>query len=295
MLRAMSVKLRYRGRLISDEEVTFIRQLVAAHPTLSRRALSVKLCEAWNWVQPNGHPRDMVCRGLMLALHRSGHIELPRRQCTPPNPLVRRSRPPLAEIDRTPWCGVLKELGVLRLEQVRRTPWETLFNGLIQQHHYLGYTQPVGEHLKYLVLAQDRPVACLAWSSAPRHLGPRDRFLGWSSEARRRNIHLIATNLRFLILPWVEVPHLASHLLGCMTRQLSGDWQRMYGHPLYFVETFVDPQRFRGTCYRAANWTVLGHTTGRGKDDQTKRPNRPIKQVLGYPLQRHFRRLLSET
>ena len=291
----MSVKLRYRGRVITDEDVSFIRQLVAAHPTLSRRALSVKLCQAWNWVQANGHPRDMVCRGLMLALHRAGHIELPRRQCTPPNPLERRSRPPAAEIDRTPLCCPLKELGELRLEQVRRSPREPLFNGLIEQHHYLGYTRPVGEHLKYLVLAQERPVACSAWSSAPRHLGPRDRFLGWSAEARRRNIHLIATNLRFLILPWVEVPHLASHLLGCMTRQLSGDWERVYGHPLHFVETFVDPQRFRGTCYRAANWTVLGRTTGRGKDDQTGRPNRPIKQVLGYPLQRHFRRLLSET
>jgi len=291
----MNVRLRYRGRAVTDADVAFIRQLIAAHPTLSRRALSVKLCEAWNWVQANGHPRDMVCRGLMLALHRAGHIELPRRQCTPPNPLERRSRPPAAEIDRTPLCCPLKELGELRLEQVRRSPREPLFNGLIEQHHYLGYTRPVGEHLKYLVLAQERPVACSAWSSAPRHLGPRDRFLGWSAEARRRNIHLIATNLRFLILPWVEVPHLASHLLGCMTRQLSGDWERVYGHPLHFVETFVDPQRFRGTCYRAANWTVLGRTTGRGKDDQTGRPNRPIKQVLGYPLQRHFRRLLSET
>jgi hypothetical protein len=237
----------------------------------------------------------MVCRGLMLALHRAGHIQLPERRQVSVNPLVRRSRPPAAEIDRTPLVGSLKELGPLRLDQVRRTPREPLFNGLIEQHHYLGYTRPVGEHLKYLVLAQERPVACSAWSSAPRHLGPRDRFLGWSAEARRRNIHLIATNLRFLILPWVEVPHLASHLLGCMTRQLSGDWERVYGHPLHFVETFVDPQRFRGTCYRAANWTVLGRTTGRGKDDRTGRPNRPIKQVLGYPLQRHFRRLLSET
>jgi hypothetical protein len=291
----MNVRLRYRGRAVTDADVAFIRQLIAAHPALSRRALSVKLCQAWNWVQANGHPRDMVCRGLMLALHRAGHIQLPERRQVSVNPLVRRSRPPAAEIDRTPLVGSLKELGPLRLDQVRRTPREPLFNGLIEQHHYLGYTRPVGEHLKYLVLAQERPVACSAWSSAPRHLGPRDRFLGWSAEARRRNIHLIATNLRFLILPWVEVPHLASHLLGCMTRQLSGDWERVYGHPLHFVETFVDPQRFRGTCYRAANWTVLGRTTGRGKDDQTGRPNRPIKQVLGYPLQRHFRRLLSET
>jgi hypothetical protein len=168
-----------------------------------------------------------------------------------------------------------------------------LFNSLVEQHHYLGYTQPVGEHLKYLVFSEGRPVACLAWSSAPRHLAPRDRFIGWSPESRRQNLHLIASNIRFLILPWVAVPHLASHILGRMTRQLAGDWSRVYGHPLYFLETFIDPQRFSGTCYRAANWAVLGCTTGRGKDDQSHRPNRPIKQVLGYPLQRHFRRLLS--
>jgi len=290
----MSERLRYRGRVVTDADVVFIRELVAGHPTLSRRALSQKLCQAWNWVQPNGHPRDMVCRGLMLALHRAGHIELPAKRRTPPNPLAKRPKPAAAEIDRTPVRGPLKQLGPLRVEQVRRTRAESLFNSLIEQHHYLGYTQPVGEHLKYLVVAEGRPVACLAWSSAPRHLGCRDRFIGWSPVARRRNIHLIATNLRFLILPWVEVPHLASHLLGRMARVLPGDWEQLYGHPVYFLETFVDPGRFSGTCYRAANWIMLGRTTGRGKDDQTGRPNRPIKEVLGYPLSRRFRQLLAQ-
>jgi hypothetical protein len=230
----------------------------------------------------------------MLHLHRAGHIELPPRKKTPPNPLAQRSRPVAIEIDRTPLRESLRALGALQMEQVRRTVREPLFNSLIEQHHYLGYTQPVGAHLKYLVSAENRPVACLAWSSAPRHLGCRDRFIGWSAEARRRNIHLIAYNLRFLILPWVQVPHLASHLLGRMARRLPDDWQRVYGHPVYFLETFVDPQRFRGTCYRAANWIVLGRTTGRGKADQTYRPNRPIKEVWGYPLCRRFRQRLSE-
>jgi hypothetical protein len=293
MLRAMNVRLKYRGRVVTDADVAFINRLIVAHPTLSRRALSKKLCQAWNWVQPNGCPRDMVCRGLMLALHRAGHIELPNRQHAPPNPLAKRSRPPAAaHIDRAPLHECLKAIGPLNLDQVRRTREEPLFNSLIEQHHYLGYTQPVGEHLKYLVSAHGRPIACLAWSSAPRHLGPRDRFLGWSIEARRRNIHLIAYNLRFLILPWVQVPHLASHVLGRMARKLPGDWEAIYGHPIYFLETFVDPQRFAGTCYRAANWIVLGQTTGRGKADQTHRPNRPIKEVLGYPLCRRFRQLL---
>lgn len=169
----------------------------------------------------------------------------------------------------------------------------------MEHHHYLAYEQPVGEHLKYLAWAlhegQPRPIACLAWSSAPRHLGSRDLYIGWSAEARRRNIRFIAYNTRFLILPWVTVSHLASHLLGRMARLLSEDWERVYGHPIYFLETFVDPERFRGTCYRAANWVLLGHTTGRGKNDHTNRPNRSIKEVLGYPLHRRFRQLLEET
>jgi hypothetical protein len=151
----------------------------------------------------------------------------------------------------------------------------------------------VGEHLKYLVYAGSRPVACFTWGSAPRHLKPRDRFIGWSKEARRENIRYVAYNPRFLILPWVEVPHLASHLLGRMVRMLPGEWERAYGHPVYLAETFVDSGRFKGTCYRAANWIYLGQTTGRGKDDQTNRPNRPLKDVLGYPLDKRFRELLS--
>lgn len=181
----------------------------------------------------------------------------------------------------------------MELQQVRRTADEELFNSLLEHYHYLGYEQPVGEHLKYLAWAQGRPVACVAWSSAPRHLGARDRFIGWNKEARQRNIHLIAYNTRFLIPPWVQVPHLASHILGRMAAMLSADWQRMYAHPIHLVETFVDPSRFQGTCYRAANWIVVGLTTGRGKDDPTHRPNRPVKQVLALPLTRQFRRLLN--
>lgn len=290
----MNVRLTYRGRSVTDDDITFIAQLIAAHPKSSRRALSRKLCEAWNWVQPNGVLRDMVCRGLLLALHRAGHIELP-----PPRYAVRyipskRHTPAPVAIDTAPLSSSLKAIRPLEFRQVRRTNQEPLCNSLIEQYHYLGYTQPVGEHLKYLVYTQGRPIACLAWSSAPRHLGCRDRFIGWSAEARRQNIRFIAYNPRYLILPWIQVPHLASHILGRMARILVRDWEQVYGHPVYFLETFVDPQRFRGTCYRAANWIVLGRTTGRGKDDQTWRPNRPIKDMLGYPLRRDFRQRLSQ-
>ncbi len=185
----------------------------------------------------------------------------------------------------------LAALRPVEIQPVRRTADESLFNSLMEHHHYLGYEQPVGEHLKYLLWAQGRPIACLAWSSAPRHLGSRDRYIGWNAEARRRNIRFLAYNSRFPILPWVAVPHLASHILSRIAQRLSQDWERVYGHPIYFLETFVDPERFRGTCYRAANWVLLGRTTGRGKDDQTHRPNRSIKEVLGYLLTARFREL----
>jgi hypothetical protein len=288
----MEAVLKYRGRAVSQSDVRFIRELIDANPGDSRRSLSLKLCESWGWFQPNGAPRDMVCRGLMLALHRAGQIELPPARFKLKGP-YRREAPEEVDVDRTHVSCSLAELGPLTFHQVRRSKLEPLFNGLIEKHHYLGYTRPVGEHLKYLVYAGPRPVACFAWSSAPRHLGPRDRYIGWSIEARRRNIRYVVYNPRYLIMPWVEVLHLASHLLGRMVKMLPGEWQRVYGHPVYFAETFVDPTRFRGTCYRAANWVYLGQTTGRGKDDQTHRPNRSLKDVLGYPLNRRFRELLS--
>jgi hypothetical protein len=285
---------KYRGRVITAEDILYIRELIAANATASRRTLSKRLCEAWQWRQPNGTLRDMVCRGLLLMLERAGQITLPAVSYVRHNPLAKRARPMPVLIDRTPIEGQLQQIQPIELQQVRRTTEESLFNSLMEEHHYLGYEQPVGEHLKYLVWAQGRPIACVAWSSAPRHLGSRDRYIGWSAEARRRNIRFIAYNTRFLILPWVRVPHLASHILGRMTSALSDDWERMYGHPVYFAETFIDPGRFRGTCYRAANWKFLGLTTGRGKDDQTYKPNRPIKEILGLPLTPRFREFLSQ-
>ena len=286
-------ELKYRGRVVTADDILYIRELIAAHPRASRRRLSQVLCEAWQWKQANGALRDMVCRGLLLMLDRAGHIELPAAKFVPHNPLVRRQRPEPLLIDTTPIAGPLQELRPVDIQQVRRTNDELLFNSLMEQYHYLNYQQPVGEHLKFLVWAQDRPIACLAWSSAPRHLGSRDRYIGWSAEARRRNIRFIAYNTRYLLLPWVRVSYLASHILGKMASQLSYHWERMYGHPVYFAETFIDPGRFRGTCYRAANWKFLGLTTGRGKNDHTYKPNRPIKEVLGLPLTPRFRELLQ--
>ena len=294
MAAAATAAFRYRGREISFNDILYIRELVASHPGESRRTLSKMLCETWGWRQSNGALRDMVCRGMLLMLERASQIALPPVSYVRHNPLAHRARPTPALVDTTPIASRLRDLQPIDFQQVRRTTHEPLFNSLVEEHHYLGYEQPVGEHLKYLVWAQGRPVACMAWSSAPRHIGSRDRYIGWSGEARRRNIRFIAYNTRFLILPWVRVPHLASHILGMVTRGLSDNWAWLYGHPVYFAETFIDPGRFRGTCYRAANWQLLGLTTGRGKNDQTNKPNRAIKEILGLPLTRRFREHLTQ-
>ena len=277
---------RYRSRDITGEEILFIRKLIQDHPELSRWKLSRQLCEAWQWKQANGALRDMVCRGLLLMLHRAGEIELPPVKRTVRNRLAERERPEPVIPDNRPVRGPLASLTPLEFVQVRRTPEEALFNSLMEQYHYLGYEQPIGEHLKYLVKADGQVIACLAWQSAPRHLKVRDRYIEWSEEARERNVHLLAYNTRFLILPWVQVEHLASHLLGRMAKLVPQDWQRIYAHPIYWLETFVDTSRFRGTCYRAANWQVIGTTAGRGHRAPTFEQTRPVKQMLGLPLHR---------
>jgi hypothetical protein len=288
----VAAQWRYRGRNIGEEEIVFLRQFIAEHPTLSRWALSRQLCEVWEWKQANGALCDALCRGLLLLLERGGAIELPAVRGHFP----KRSehRPELLVPDNRPVRGPLAELGVLEFQQVRRTPQEALFNSLLEQYHYLRYQQPVGEHLKYLVSAKGQVIACLAWCSAPRHLASRDRFIGWSAEARTRNLRLLAYNTRFLILPWVQVPHLASHILGRMAKIVPRDWQQMYAHPVYWLETFIDPARFKGTCYRAANWQCLGTTTGRGHNARTKKRTQPVKELFGLPLTPRFRQLLSE-
>src|SRR5664279_1734982 len=289
----MEPSIRYRGRVVTGEDIAFVRELISAYPEDSRWALSKKLCQAWNWVQPNGALRDMVCRGLMLELDRDGHIQLPAIKRKTNNPFLTRKKPSPLSIDQTPIHGTVSDLAPLNFRQVRRTSSETLFNSLIEHHHYLGYCHPVGEQLKYIVFSKDRPIACLAWSSAPRHIGCRDRFIGWPKEMREKNLSLIACNTRFLLLPWVRIHCLASHILGAMARILPQDWERVYNHPLHYLETFVDTELFAGTCYRAANWIHIGQTTGRGQQDKTHKPTRSIKAVWGYPLSKDFRRHLG--
>ena len=291
----MQEEIVYRGRTIGSEQIRFISDLIAEHPQASRYRLSKLLCEAWDWRYANSALCDAPCRGLMLFLHRGGHVRLPPAKNTARKHPGKRRKPATdILLDQSPISEALQTLRPLQIRQVRRTSWEDLFGGLIERDHYLGFRNVVGEHLKYMVFWRDRPVACLAWSSPPWHMGPRDRFIGWNPKVRRKNLRLIAYNTRFLILPWVRVKHLASHILGQMARRISADWEALYGHPVYYLETFVDRERFAGTCYRAANWVYLGQTTGRGIKDKKHQVTRSLKDVLGYPLRRDFRRRLCE-
>jgi hypothetical protein len=234
----------------------------------------------------------MVCRSLLLLLELKGFIKLPAQKVTPANPLAKRKKPSRVIVDKTPVHCSVGDLFPIKLEQVRKTCFEKIFNGLVSEHHCLGYTQPVGEHLKYIAFSSDRPIACLAWGSAPWYIGARDRFIGWSKKTRENNLHLIANNLRFLILPWVQVSCLASYLLALNRCCLSQDWQDLYDHPVYLLETFVDTQRYLGTCYKADNWLCVGQTTGQGKLSKSRQPLLSKKAVYVYPLTKTFRREL---
>ncbi|MEA1929188.1 MAG: DUF4338 domain-containing protein [Candidatus Auribacterota bacterium] len=289
----MNEVITFRGRSVTEEEIDVVRKIIAAHPDGSRRFISQEVCRVWDWRQANGILKDQVCRTLLLLLESKGFIKQPPPKCTPPNPLANRKKPARITIDQTPVEGTLKNLQPVTITQVRRTSHEKLFNSLISQFHYLGYTKTVGEHLKYMAFANDRPVACVIWGSVPWHIGVRDRFIGWSVETRKKNLHLIANNTRFLILPWVRVPHLASHILALSRRVISRDWQEIYNHPIHLVETFVDTEKFKGTCYRADNWIYTGKTTGRGKDEKTLKQTRSKKAVYVYPLQKNFREKLA--
>ncbi len=284
---------KYQGKQVTASDIEFIRHLISNNPHTSRRQLSKKLCELWDWRQDNGHLKDMLCRSLLLHLHRSGYIELPPIKFRPNNPLANRKKPKKITVDTTP-ISELPHHETIKIRQVRRTADEDLYNSLIDQYHYLGYVYPIGEYLKYIFFIGDRPIGCMAFSSAVRHIKCRDQFIGWSTEQRASNLHLIGYNTRFLILPWVSIYCLASQLLSRMVKIISDDWLKYYHHPVYYLETFVDTERFLGTCYKASNWIYLGNTTGRGKNDHTHQQNRSLKAVWGYPLVNNFRERLQQ-
>ena len=290
-----------QGRRIGPDEVEQVRQLLAEHPDWSRWRLSRELASRWEWRNGVGQLKDMAARTLLLKLEQRGWIELPLRRTAPVNRMRHKQLPdsglaapqaPISEpLERLLPLGISECSGGDRIPDQR-----ALFDALLHEHHYLSHRSSVGENLQYLARdAQARPLACLLFGAAAWQCASRDHYIGWDGSVRAQHLHLIANNTRFLILPWVRVKSLASHILGRVVRRLSDDWQVKYGHPIYLLETFVDRDRFRGTAYRAANWVRVGQTKGRTRQD---RPDgtwhqAAIKDVYLYPLHRRFRQYLQ--
>jgi hypothetical protein len=232
---------------------------------------------------------------MLLRLEKAGHIALPPRQRKSPNGC--RNRCPVRVPHRTePIAAGLKDLTPLQIAcVVNASEQDRLFRCLLSAYHYLGFRNTVGKYLKYLVHSRDgRPLACLLFGAAAWKCAARDTWIGWRAPVRERNLHAVANNTRFLVLPWVAVPHLASHLLSRIARRIQADWMAKYAHPLYCLETFVDRSRYRGVCYRAANWQRVGQSTGRSRNDRHHRLSVPTKDIYLYPLARDFRRRLCD-
>jgi hypothetical protein len=283
-----------QGRVVRPEDVALIRDWLPAHPGSNRTRLSRELCAAWNWRNDVGRLKDMAARSLLLKLEARGQIELPPRRTASVNALRNRQAPSL-EHDQAAIEGDLRLLRPLGVKPVAESSSEALlFKLLLQRYHYLGHRHGVGENLKYLARdRQGRPLACLLFGSAAWKAAGRDRWIGWSSEQRARHLGLVTNNSRFLILPWVRVPHLASHLLGQVGARLSMDWQHKYGHPIYLLESFVEQPCFAGTCYRAAGWVPVGLTTGRTRHDDGLKPRVPAKAIYLKELRADARRRLA--
>ena len=283
-----------QGRQIRAEDLTQIQGWLAEHPSWHRTRLSRELCSLWGWRNEAGRLKDMACRSLLLKLQARGLIGLPPRQRASVN--GRRNRSPVeVPHEVAPLHAELEALCPLNFEPVRPdNPELGLFQLLLQRYHYLGLRNCVGENLKYLVRERHgRPVACLLFGSAAWQCQARDAFIGWTPQERRRHLRLLTNNTRFLILPWVRVRHLASHILSRIGRRLSQDWQDKYGHPIHLLETFVQRDWFAGTCYRAAGWSAVGATTGRGRNAPGQAAQGPVKEIYLKPLRADFRRRLG--
>ncbi len=291
----MKSSLIIQGKQIGADELATIRGLISSHPDWHRTRLSQELCCEWNWRNEAGRLKDIAARTLLRKLDHRGLIQLPAPIRSANNAFRNRpDRQMTLDFDTAQIESQLSDLQPLRIQQVTETQEVRLFRTHLQQHHYLGYRGPVGENLKYLAYdRQGRLLGCLLYGAAAWRIADRDQFIGWDDTVRKRGLSRIANNMRFLILPGIRVPNLASHLLALISRRISADWQECYGHPILLLETFVEQQRFTGTCYKAANWIPVGQTTGRTRNHNSGDPMVPVKSVWLYPLQRGFRQALT--
>lgn len=288
--------IRLQGRVLSEDDLKAVRALIAEHPRCNRLALSVRLCELWNWRNQAGRLKDMAARTLLLKLQARGLIRLPPPQKRTHRPCAQAPLWVQPELLAGPARveGSLRSLQPVRFEVAQTAPLRQRARQLLSHYHYRGFQGAVGENVQYLIReAGGAELAVMVFGAAAWKVAARDQFIGWSPEQRQEHLGKIANQQRFLILPWVRVPHLASHLLALATGRLSQDWQERYGHPVWLVETFVEVDRFAGTAYQAAGWIYLGETTGRTRQDRHRTLHTPRKAVWVRPLHAHFRQQLT--
>jgi len=288
----MNKTIIIQGRKIAPEDIELINKLIDTNPSWGRTRLSKELCVQWNLKSANGSLKDMSCRNLLLKLEKDKLIKLPARK-SGTNNAKRNSCTRLVLHSTSPVRSSLKDLSPVQIRLVEGSELD-LFKCFLSAYHYLGFSGTVGENLKYMVYDNsDRPLACLLFGSAAWACGPRDGFIGWDREKRSKNLSLATNNTRFLILPWVRVEHLASHILSKVIKQIKDDWTAKYGHRIYLLETFVERDRFAGTCYKASNWTHVGETKGRSRNDRSHNIEVPVKDIYLYPLTKRFRKVLA--
>jgi hypothetical protein len=282
-----------QGRIVTPEILTEVRGLIVEQPHWSRRRLALELCRQWQWHNAAGQIKDMAARSFLNKLEARGWVQLPARQRRRGPGFAPRLAvlPPSAPAILSASLAQLRPLQ-FQVFSARQLP-AARFNAYLARYHYLPYRSTVGENLAYLVAdRQGRDLACALFSAAAWKAQPRDDFIGWTAAQRQAHLGQVANNSRFLILPWVRVPELASHILGRVARRLGDDWQAHYGHRVVLLETFVEGERFRGRCYRAANWICVGQTQGRTRQDQEHRLTAPVKDIWVYPLELNFRQQL---
>lgn len=288
----MEVNRRVQGRAVTDKDIKTIQLIIASNPNWHRTRISQELCHLWKWENDAGKPKDIAARALLRKLDKKNLIDLPAPVRSANNAYRYQSKQ-----EKPKYQPINEKLSVIQPIQIRQVKTQNegwLFRSLLSHFHYLGYSGPVGENLRYLVYDQkDRILGCLLFGAPAWRVTSRDRYIGWDEEGRRKGISRIANNMRFLILPEVKVPHLASHILGRISRRVSVDWEDKYGHPIALLETYVEKNRFRGTCYKAANWVKVGETTGYTRNYRTGKPKVPIKSVWLYPLSSLYHTLAS--
>ena len=279
-----------QGRTITCADIEVVKMLIADNPDWHRTRLSKELCRIWDWRYAGGQIKDMACRNFLLKLERGGYLQLPLQRYASGGSL----RSPIAAIEHNtdPVRGAFDVIAPVLVAPVKRAELP-LFKHLLSRYHYLGYSGTVGRNMKYMVFdSTGNPMACLLFGSAAWKSAARDNYIGWNAAAREANINLTTNNTRFLILPWVRVPHLASHILGQVARRIGADWLEKYGHRVHLLETFVEKERFAGTCYKAANWVCVGETTGRSRNDRHNNLKVPVKDIYLYPLTRNWSEVL---